>query len=130
MDGDIGCMLFVSVKRFFFGTVVAGDFDVEADRLLGILFVLVDAVARFGEGGRMGSSFVAVDDVNIVNDGADDDNIARDDNGEEFELLLIVKKEDDVVVIDDETGLFIIKRGVGFVRMEFVFVGVVAVELV
>jgi hypothetical protein len=114
--------------------VAAGDFDDdEADRLFGILFVLVDAlvvaVVRFGDGGRVTSS-LTVADVNTVNDGADD-NIAKDDNGEEFELLFIVKNDEDgdVVVIDDETGLLIIKRGVGLVTIGLVFVVVVVLDI-
>lgn len=108
--------------------------DVEAARLFGITFVLVDAlvdvvvvVVRFGDGGRVISSFV-VADVNTVNEGVDD-NMAKDDNGDEFELLFIVKNDDDVdvVVIDDETGLLIIKRGVGFVTIGFVGVDAVVV---
>ncbi len=71
-------------------------------------------------------------DVNTVNDGAVD-NIAKDDKGDEFELLLIVKNDEefDVVVIDDETGLLIIKRGVGLVTIGFVLaVVVLGIELV
>lgn len=132
--GDIDWTLLVSVKRFFLVAVVAGDLDVEAARLFGITFVLVDAlvdvvvvVVRFGDGGRVISSFV-VADVNTVNEGVDD-NMAKDDNGDEFELLFIVKNDDDVdvVVIDDETGLLIIKRGVGFVTIGFVGVDAVVV---
>jgi len=135
--GDIDCTLFVIVKRFFFGifvvvVVAAGDFDVDANRLFEILFVLVDVlvIVRFGDGGRIVSSLTVVE-VNTVNDGADD-NIAKDDNGDEFELLFIVKNDDevDVVVIDDETGLLIIKRGVGLVTIGFGFVVVVVIELV
>jgi hypothetical protein len=77
------------------------------------------------------SSFT-VADVRTVNDGADD-NIAKDDNGDELELLLIVKNDDDVevVVMDDETGLLMIKRGVGLVTMGFgLVVVVVVIELV
>lgn len=139
MVGEIGCTLFVIVKRFFFAAIVgvdeavevdvAGDFDAEADRLVGMLFILVDAPAvaavRLGDGGRVTSSLTVVD-VKTVNEGAVD-SIASDDNGEEFELLLMVRNDDDVdvVVMDDETGLLIIKRGVGFVTMGFVFVVVV-----
>ncbi len=113
--------------------VAAGDFDVEADRFVGILFVLVDVlvIVLFGDGGRVISSFT-VADVRTVNDGADD-NIAKDDNGDELELLLIVKNDDDVelVVMDDETGLLMIKRGVGLVTMGFgLVVVVVVIELV
>ncbi len=97
--------------------------------------MLVDAIVvdvRFGDGGRATSS-LTVDDVNTVNDGADD-SIAKDDNGDAFELLFIVKKDEevDVVVIDDETGLLIIKRGVGLVTIGFgvVVVGVVGFKLV
>lgn len=145
--GDIGWTLFVIVKRFFFAEVagvvvvvavvddddddvVAGDFDVDADRFVGRLFVFIDVlllvvlvIVRFGDGGRIASSLICVD-VRTVNDGADD-NIAKDDNGDEFELLFIVKNDGDdvdVVVIVDETGLLIIKRGVGFVTIVFVFV--------
>ena len=94
--------------------------------------LVVDVVdVRFGDGGRATSSLTVVD-VNTVNDGADD-NIAKDDNGDEFELLFIVKKDEevDVVVIDDETGLLIIKRGVGLVTIGFgVVVVVVGFKLV
>lgn len=107
------------VRRFFFAAVVAGDFDVEADRLLGRLFVLVDelVIGRLGEGGRTASSLTVVE-VRTVKEGADE-SIAREDNGDELEVLLIVKNEDEVgvVVIEDETGLLMIKRGVGVVTM-------------
>ena len=65
----------------------------------------VVGVVRFGDGGRGISSLIVVD-VNTVNDGADD-NMAKDDNGDELELLLIVKNDEevDVVVSDDENGI-------------------------
>jgi hypothetical protein len=106
--------------------------DAEADRLFGILFVLIDVlvIVRFGDGGRMISSLTVVD-VRTANDGTDE-SIARDDNGEELELLLMVKKDEEfgVVVIDDETGLLMIKRGVGLVTIGFGLVVVVGMELV
>lgn len=86
----------------------AGDLDVDADRLAGIFVVIV----RFGETGRGSSSLTDVD-VRTVIDGAEE--IKR---GVEFEVLFIVKSDDDgVVEIVDETGLFIIKRGVGLVTI-------------
>ena len=119
-------------KRFFFVAVVAGDFVADADRLVGRLFILVDvlAIVRFGEGGRTISSLTFVD-VRTANDGADE-SIARDDSGDEFELLLMVKNDEEfgVVLIDDETGLLMIKRGVGFVTIGFGLVVVVEMELV
>lgn len=99
---------------------------------MGILFILVDVlvIVRLGDGGRVTSSLTFVD-VRTVNDGADD-NIAKDDKGDELELLLMVKKDEefDVVVIDDETGLLIIKRGVGLVTIGVGLVVVVEIELV
>jgi len=87
-------------------------------------------IVRLGDGGRLTSSLTFVD-VRTVNDGADD-NIAKDDKGDELELLLMVKKDEelDVVVIDDETGLLIIKRGVGLVTIGVGLVVVVEIELV
>lgn len=127
MVGEMGWMLFVIVKRFFFAAMagvdgefvlaVAGDFEVDADRLFETWLALVDALllavaVRFGEGGRVTSSLTVVD-VSTVKDGAVE-SMASEDSGEEFELLLMVRKDEDVdvVVIDEETGLLMIRRGV------------------
>lgn len=124
MVGEIACTLLVIVKRFFFVAVVAGDFDVEAERLFGMLFVLVDelVIVRLGEGGRMTSSFTVVE-VRTVMDGADE-SIARDVRGE---VLLMVRNEEDVdvVVREDETGLLMIRRGVGVVMIGLGLIGTV-----
>lgn len=106
---------------------MAGDFDVEADRLLGILFVLVDelVMGRLGDGGRTTSSLTVVE-VRTVKEGADE-SIAREDRGDELEVLLIVKNEEEVGVVEivEETGLLMIKRGVGLVTIGL---GLVATE--
>lgn len=94
-----------------------GDLDVDADRLVGTFDVLV-VIVRFGETGREISSLTDVD-VRTVIDGVDEI-IDNEEIGVEFELLLlllIVKNDDDVGVVEivDETGLLMIRRGVGLV---------------
>lgn len=124
--GEIAWTLLVIVKRFFFVAVLAGDFDVDAERLFGRLFVLVDEliIGRLGDGGRMTSSFTVVE-VRTVKDGADE-SIARDDRGDELEVLLMVRNDDevDVVVTEEETELLMIKRGVGVVTIGLGLVGI------
>ena len=143
--GDMDWTLLVIVRRFFLVAVgvvvlVAGDFDAEIDRLLEMIFVLVDELVepvvfvRLGDGGRVCSSLI-VAEVSTVNVGADERR-ANEDNGEELQLLLlllllIVKNEDEVVVMDDETGLLMMRRGVGLETMEVLpVVGLAEIELV
>ena len=70
----------------------------------------------------MTSSFTVVE-VRTVMDGADE-SIARDVRGE---VLLMVRNEEDVdvVVREDETGLLMIRRGVGVVMIGLGLIGTV-----
>lgn len=151
--GEIGWDVFVIGKRLrFVGTVggltLAGDFDaeddeVEIDRLVGMLTLVVAIVvglggmigvvaegltmgSRLGDVGRVISSLIVVaGEPRTVKDGAEERR-AKDERGDALLFgLLIVMNDDGVVLSDDETGLLMIKR-VGFETIgvvDVVFVG-------
>ena len=96
-DKVVGALSGAFERFFLVGPV---DFDGGIDLLLALTELII--VERFGDNGRLGSSFVIVDD-RTVKDGV---NVVL-----EFIALLSVENDDD----DDGTVLLMITRGVGVV---------------